>query len=40
MLASTRTQIIAYHFSWPGMGYVGKQGDAYRYYPASLRTVL
>jgi glyoxylase-like metal-dependent hydrolase (beta-lactamase superfamily II) len=40
MLASTRTQIVAYHFPWPGIGYVGKQGDAYHYYPASLRTVL
>lgn len=40
MLASTRTQIVAYHFPWPGHGYVGKQGDAYRYYPALSRTVL
>ena len=40
MLASTRTQIVAYHFPWPGHGYVGRQGDAYRYYPALSRTVL
>jgi len=40
MLAANRTQIVAYHFPWPGVGYVGKQGDAYRYYPASLQTVL
>jgi glyoxylase-like metal-dependent hydrolase (beta-lactamase superfamily II) len=40
MLASDRTPMVAYHFPWPGVGYVAKQGDAYRYHPASLRTVL
>jgi glyoxylase-like metal-dependent hydrolase (beta-lactamase superfamily II) len=40
MLASTRTPMIAYHFPWPGLGYIGKQGDAYRYVPATLRTLL
>lgn len=40
MLASTRTPMLAYHFPWPGIGSLGKQGDAYRYYPAPTRTVL
>lgn len=40
MLAATRTPMLAYHFPWPGLGHIGKQGDAYRYYPAPLKTVL
>jgi glyoxylase-like metal-dependent hydrolase (beta-lactamase superfamily II) len=40
MLASERIPMVAYHFPFPGLGYVGKQGDAYRYFPAQLRTVL
>jgi glyoxylase-like metal-dependent hydrolase (beta-lactamase superfamily II) len=40
MLASSRTPMIAYHFPWPGIGYIGKQADAYRYFPAPIRTVL
>lgn len=40
MLASTRTPMVAYHFPWPGIGYVGKQGDAFRYFPQQLRMVL
>ena len=40
MLASQRVPLVAYHFPFPGVGYVGKQGDAYRYFPAPMRTVL
>jgi glyoxylase-like metal-dependent hydrolase (beta-lactamase superfamily II) len=40
MLSSTRTPMIAYHFPWPGLGHIGKQGDAFRYFPAPLRTML
>ena len=40
MLASTRTPMLAYHFPWPGLGHIGKQGDAYRYFPMQLKTVL
>jgi glyoxylase-like metal-dependent hydrolase (beta-lactamase superfamily II) len=40
MLASERIPMVAYHFPFPGVGYVGKQGDAYRYFPALMRTVL
>ena len=40
MLASQRTPLVSYHFPFPGLGHVGKDGDIYRYYPAPLRTVL
>lgn len=40
MLAAERIPMVAYHFPFPGVGYVGKQGDAYRYFPAPVRTVL
>jgi glyoxylase-like metal-dependent hydrolase (beta-lactamase superfamily II) len=40
MLAAERIPMVAYHFPFPGIGYVGKQGDAYRYFPALMRTVL
>jgi glyoxylase-like metal-dependent hydrolase (beta-lactamase superfamily II) len=40
MLAAERIPMVAYHFPFPGVGYVGKQGDAYRYFPALMRTVL
>jgi hypothetical protein len=29
----------AYHFPWPGYGYVAKQGDGYRYYPVPMEIV-
>jgi glyoxylase-like metal-dependent hydrolase (beta-lactamase superfamily II) len=37
MLAATRTLMIAYHFPWPGIGHIAKQGDGYRYFPAPMR---
>jgi glyoxylase-like metal-dependent hydrolase (beta-lactamase superfamily II) len=40
MLASTRTRMIAYHFPWPGVGFIGKERDAYRFFPAPMRTVI
>ena len=40
MLARERTAFIAYHFPWPGIGYVAPQGDGYRYYPALMHTTL
>jgi glyoxylase-like metal-dependent hydrolase (beta-lactamase superfamily II) len=40
MLASGRTPLVTYHFPWPGVGHVGRQGDGYRYYPLPMRTVL
>lgn len=40
MLASQRMPLVSYHFPWPGLGHIGRQGDAYRYFPATLQTVL
>jgi glyoxylase-like metal-dependent hydrolase (beta-lactamase superfamily II) len=40
MLASNRIPLIAYHFPWPGIGHVAKQGEGFRYYPAPLKMTL
>ncbi len=40
MLAAQRMPLVSYHFPWPGLGYIAKQGDAYRYFPAPMQTVL
>ncbi len=40
MLAAQRLPLLAYHFPWPGMGYLAKQGDGYRYFPAPMQTTL
>jgi glyoxylase-like metal-dependent hydrolase (beta-lactamase superfamily II) len=40
MLAKDRIPLVAYHFPWPGLGHIGRQGDAFRYYPAPLQSVL
>jgi glyoxylase-like metal-dependent hydrolase (beta-lactamase superfamily II) len=40
MLASQRIPSITYHFPWPGIGNIGKQGDGYRYYPAMMQPAL
>jgi hypothetical protein len=34
--AANRIPILAYHFAWPGMGHVAKQGDGFRYFPAPM----
>jgi glyoxylase-like metal-dependent hydrolase (beta-lactamase superfamily II) len=31
MIASTRMPMLAYHFPWPGVGHLSRQGDGYRY---------
>jgi glyoxylase-like metal-dependent hydrolase (beta-lactamase superfamily II) len=36
MLAANRIPLIAYHFPWPGVGHVAKNGDGFRYYPSPL----
>jgi glyoxylase-like metal-dependent hydrolase (beta-lactamase superfamily II) len=36
MLAANKTPIVAYHFAWPGLGNVAKQGDGFRYFPAPM----
>ncbi|MGD9919984.1 MAG: MBL fold metallo-hydrolase [Pseudorhodoplanes sp.] len=40
MLATDRLPFVSYHFPWPGLGYVARHGDAYRYFPAPMQTVL
>ncbi len=33
MLAANRIPLLAYHFAWPGIGHVAKQGEGFRYFP-------
>ena len=40
MLAVTRTPMVAYHFPWPGIGFIAKDNGNYRYVPMALRTLL
>jgi glyoxylase-like metal-dependent hydrolase (beta-lactamase superfamily II) len=40
MLAANRIPLLAYHFAWPGIGHVAKQGDGFRYYPEPMNMVL
>jgi glyoxylase-like metal-dependent hydrolase (beta-lactamase superfamily II) len=40
MLAANRIPLMAYHFPWPGVGHVAKQGDGFRYFPAPLQMVM
>ncbi len=37
MLAANRTLILAYHFAWPGIGHIAKQGDGFRYFPQPMK---
>jgi glyoxylase-like metal-dependent hydrolase (beta-lactamase superfamily II) len=39
-LATDKTLMLAYHFPWPGIGHVARQGDGYRYVPKPLQAVL
>jgi hypothetical protein len=36
MLAQNRTRLLAYHFAFPGIGHVAKEGDGFRYYPEGM----
>jgi glyoxylase-like metal-dependent hydrolase (beta-lactamase superfamily II) len=40
MLAANRIPVLAYHFAWPGIGHVAKEGDGFRYYPAAMKMEL
>jgi glyoxylase-like metal-dependent hydrolase (beta-lactamase superfamily II) len=40
MLASTRMPVLSFHFPWPGIGHVGRSGDAYRFHPLPMRASL
>jgi glyoxylase-like metal-dependent hydrolase (beta-lactamase superfamily II) len=37
MLAANRIPALAYHFAWPGIGHVAKQGDGFRYFPELMK---
>jgi|EndMetStandDraft_5_1072996.scaffolds.fasta_scaffold12761_3 glyoxylase-like metal-dependent hydrolase (beta-lactamase superfamily II) len=39
MLAENKTRLLAYHFAWPGIGHVAKQGDGFRYYPEGMTLI-
>ncbi len=40
MLAKDRIPFVSYHFPWPGIGHIGRQGDAFRYFPAPQQMTL
>jgi glyoxylase-like metal-dependent hydrolase (beta-lactamase superfamily II) len=40
MLAAEKIPLLAYHFPWPGVGHLAKQGDAYRYFASPMQTAL
>ena len=40
MLASQKIPLLAYHFPWPGIGHVAKQGDGFRYVAQPMRMLL
>ena len=40
MLAAQRIRMLAYHFPWPGIGHLAKQGEGYRYFPSLMQTAL
>lgn len=37
MLADNKTKLLAYHFAFPGIGHVAKQGDGFRYFPEGMK---
>lgn len=37
MLAEKRIPLLAYHFAWPGIGHVARQGDGFRYFPEAMK---
>ena len=36
VLSAVKYARVAYHFAWPGIGHVAKQGDGFRWYPESV----
>jgi glyoxylase-like metal-dependent hydrolase (beta-lactamase superfamily II) len=40
MLADKKIPLLAYHFAWPGIGHVAKQGDGFRYVPEPMKMDL
>jgi len=40
MLADKKIPLLAYHYAWPGIGHVAKQGDGFRFYPEGMKMEL
>jgi len=40
MLAAQKIPLLAYHFPWPGIGHVAKQGDGFRYVAQPMQMLL
>ncbi|MDB5316592.1 MAG: fold metallo-hydrolase [Rhodospirillales bacterium] len=40
MVSTDRTEMLSYHFPWPGNGHVLKVGEGYAWVPAPVRTML
>lgn len=40
LMATDRVPFIGYHMPWPGVGYVGRDADGYRYAPMSYQLLL
>jgi glyoxylase-like metal-dependent hydrolase (beta-lactamase superfamily II) len=36
-LADARTRVLGYHFPWPGLGHLAKQGEGFRFVPEPTR---
>jgi glyoxylase-like metal-dependent hydrolase (beta-lactamase superfamily II) len=34
--ATDRTAMLSYHFPWPGLGHVAREGDGYEWHPAPM----
>jgi glyoxylase-like metal-dependent hydrolase (beta-lactamase superfamily II) len=39
MFAANKIPVIAYHFPWPGHGYLSKHGDGFRYHASPMEIV-
>ena len=39
MLSKDKMPFVAYHFPWPGVGHLAKQGDGFRYYAEPMTIV-
>jgi glyoxylase-like metal-dependent hydrolase (beta-lactamase superfamily II) len=37
MLSANRVPLLAYHFAWPGVGHVSKDGEGFRYFPTQVQ---
>jgi hypothetical protein len=35
--ADKRIPLLAYHFAWPGIGHVARQGEGFRYFPEPMK---